>query len=62
MIITGSEITTTKTLIEGAMVKRSFRKSALLPSSAVDTHHDIFMRTDTEKHTSGLKKHVFDSK
>lgn len=34
----GSVITTTKSLIEGAMVNRSFRKSVIPPSSVIDTH------------------------
>lgn len=34
---TGSVITTTKTVIEVAMVNRSFRKSATPPSSVTDT-------------------------
>lgn len=42
MIIRGPDagrvITTTKTLIEAAMMNRSFRKSAIPPSSATDTH------------------------
>lgn len=38
----GNVITTTKTLIEGAVVNRSFRKSAVPPSSA-HMVYDIFM-------------------
>lgn len=62
----GSMITTTKTLMEGVIVNRSFRKSALLPSCANDTHdvlYDIFMHTDSHKHRhQALEIIVFASK
>lgn len=42
MVIQGpddrSVITTTKTLMEGEIVNRSFRQSAIPPPSATDTH------------------------
>lgn len=53
MIIQGpdaeSVITTTKTLIEGAMVNRSFRKSAILPLSAVVLNNATVLSTEEDR-------------
>ncbi len=65
MIIRGPDarrvITTTKTLIKGAVMNRSFRKSAIPPSSAIDTHDAGHFHMN-RRALILTKKHVFASK